>query len=374
MWPARLTVIALLTAGGAGVARSADDNGNRLDSGLELCIQSARLTDATCAKLTDDPAQRLDCFQKARTAQLDCLEHALAEAPSGATTAPEDHASISQPEPPASTGSIDAPAQAALPRESHASAERPSQENAPGSTPSKSEATSSEPQSGSPSPKEPAKEPASAALAAPQVTPEAIPSPQRTATPAAEAAAVQPDAPKTADKTTDKANDKIDDKPNGPPAKPLESSWVISETTSPVDYRPLLAAVIRPTSSGQGGPSSLTVRCRGGQTELSIHTEGTWHAPRKNALPVDHQINDQSTVRQKWSLSADAKTAIYADDAVELLRSLPDGARLTVSVPDEANARHGATFLLAGWDVVRRKIEAACKWPHVTDQASSGKR
>ncbi len=368
MWPARLTVIALLAAGDAGPARSADDNGNRLDSGLELCIQSARLTDATCAKLTDDPAQRLDCFQKARTAQLDCLEHALAEAPSGATTAPEDHASISQPEPPASTGSIDAPAQAALPRENHESAERPSQENAPGSTQGRSEATSSEPQSGSPSPKEPAKEPASAALAAPEATP----SPQPSATPATESAtaAVQPDAPKTADK----ANDKTDEKTNGPPAKPPESSWVISETTSPVDYRPLLAAVIRPTSSAQGGPSSLTVRCRGGQTELSIHTEGTWHAPRKNALPVDHQINDQSTVRQKWNLSADAKTAIYADDAVELLRSLPDGARLTVSVPDEANARHGATFLLAGWDAVRRKIEAACKWPHVTDQASSGKR
>jgi hypothetical protein len=70
-------------------------------------------------------------------------------------------------------------------------------------------------------------------------------------------------------------------------------------------------------------------------------------------------------------LSADAKIASYADDPVELLRSLPDGARLTVSVTDGAEQ---ATFLLGGWDAIRKRVETACKWPKATDEASSGKR
>jgi hypothetical protein len=79
-------------------------------------------------------------------------------------------------------------------------------------------------------------------------------------------------------------------------------------------------------------------------------------------------------VRQIWNLSVDAKTATYAGDAVELLRSFPDAARLTVNVPDATNVRHDATFVLTGWDTVRRRLEAACKWPKATDQASSIKR
>jgi hypothetical protein len=61
---------------------------------------------------------------------------------------------------------------------------------------------------------------------------------------------------------------------------------------------------------------------------------------------------------------------MYAENTIELLRSLPDGARLTVNVPDGANARHEATFQLAGWDAIRKKIATACKWPKMTDQAS----
>ena len=79
-------------------------------------------------------------------------------------------------------------------------------------------------------------------------------------------------------------------------------------------------------------------------------------------------------IRQTWTLSADAKIATYADDTVELLRSLPDGARLSVSVQDGADVHQQASFLLTGWNAVRKRIEVACKWPEATEQASSGKR
>ncbi len=161
-------------------------------------------------------------------------------------------------------------------------------------------------------------------------------------------------------------------KADAPAAKQPAQSWLVSEMPSPIDYRPLLTAVIHPTSSSEGGPSGLTIRCLGGQTGISIQTAGVWRAVRKNALAVDHQINDQSVVRQMWTLSTDAKTATYAGDPVALLRSLPEGTRLTINVSDGGNARHDATFLLAGWETVRNWIGTACKWPKADAQALSG--
>src|SRR6266850_421380 len=73
--------------------------------------------------------------------------------------------------------------------------------------------------------------------------------------------------------------------PNEPPTgsaqnQPVDTAWVVSETTSPVDYSPLITAVIRSTSSVKDAPSTLTVRCRGLRTELQLRTEGAWRASR----------------------------------------------------------------------------------------------
>jgi hypothetical protein len=361
MTAAKYIVIALVVAGGAGGARAADGNGIE----LELCIQTARDADATCTKLTDDPAQRLECFRKARGAQLDCLEHALAEVYPG-TAISADHAGVAQFEPPASTGSTDA-----------------SQQKSQGNSQANSRETSRETsQENSKASQETAAgtERSSAASTA-QAAPEAASAPVPSTTPAAESttAALPSDPPKETPKEASKEevkdahkmDAKTEEAPAKPQARPVESNWVVSETKSPVDYSPLLTAVIRPTSGSPGGPVSLAIRCRGGQTALLIRTERTWHATHRNALPVDFQINNQSTLRQNWTLSADAKIASYADDPVELLRSLPDGARLTVSVTDGAEQ---ATFLLAGWDAIRKRVETACKWSKATDEASSGKR
>src|SRR5947207_13134782 len=75
MWT-RLASLALCLAGGTALAQSANES----VSGLESCFQGARLADAGCSKLPDGPSQRVDCFVKARAAQLECLERVLSEA------------------------------------------------------------------------------------------------------------------------------------------------------------------------------------------------------------------------------------------------------------------------------------------------------
>lgn len=167
--------------------------------------------------------------------------------------------------------------------------------------------------------------------------------------------------------------------PNEPPTGsaqnwPADTAWIVSETTSPVDYSPLITAVIDSTSSVKDAPNTLAVRCSGPRTELLLRTEGVWRVSRASEVQVDYQINDQPFVRLQWTVSADGKTASYKGDAVGLLRSLPEGARLKISVFDRQGLGQEATFQLSGLDSVRKKIGLVCKWPSTADKMSSGKR
>jgi len=144
------------------------------------------------------------------------------------------------------------------------------------------------------------------------------------------------------------------------PVGPSGTNWVVSETASPVDYSPLVTAIIRSTSPVKNAPTTLAVRCREKHTELLVRTDGTWVTSRGKALRVDYQINDQPAVTLPWSASADGKTARYKGDAVGLLQSLPEGAQLKINVFDGPGPGHDATFQLTGLDTVRKKIAVAC--------------
>jgi hypothetical protein len=156
--------------------------------------------------------------------------------------------------------------------------------------------------------------------------------------------------------------------------KPRDPNWIISETTSPVDYAPVMTAAIRLPFSVKHAPITFAIRCRGGRTEVLVRTEGTWRASRTREVQVDYQINDQPLVKLTWTASPDGKTAIYRDDPVGLLQSLPDGARLKINVLDELGPSHEATFQLTGLDAVREKIAVACKWAPAANKISSEKR
>jgi hypothetical protein len=286
--------VVFLTAGLVG-ARSANES----MTGLESCFQVARIADAICSKLPNDPAQRLDCFQKTRSAQLECLEHVLSETPVGFPT-PKTPSETTRPEPPAGI---------------------PSAEKS--NTPPKAIVRTSPPEL-----------PGSSEAPAGAIRP-AIP-------------------PKTADV----------------PVRPTGTNWVVSETTSPIDYSPLVTALIRSTSPVKDAPSTLAVRCRGQHTELLVRTDGTWATMRGNELRIEYQINDQPAVGLPWILSSDGKSATYKEDPVGFLQSLPDGARLKINVADRSSSSHAAMFRFDGWDAVRKKIGTACKWTRAASAAA----
>jgi len=156
--------------------------------------------------------------------------------------------------------------------------------------------------------------------------------------------------------------------------QPAKGTWVISETTSPVDYSPMITAATLSQSNAKDAPATFAIRCRGQRTDLVVSTEGSWRGSRVNELQVDYRINDQPVVRMQWIASTDGRTAIFKDDVIRFLRSLPDGGQITISVSDGGSSAHEATFQLAGLDAIRQKIGVTCKWPPAADRISPAGR
>jgi len=348
---ALLIATALTAAGGAVCAQA----GNAAPTGMEPCFQSARGADSICSNPSNDAIQRLDCLQRARTTLLQCLEQVPQEIATG-TASSEKAAGKVTSETPSGTAPPELPTATVVP-------------DKPAAAVSSDKPTAADTPTAAVSADRPSAEMPTAAISSDKPAAPALPDkPTAAALPDKPGAAVSPDKPAAA-ASPDLPARAVDIAP-----KPRDPNWIISETTSPVDYAPVMTAAIRLPFTVKHAPNTFAIRCRGGRTELLVRTEGTWRASRTREVQVDYQVNDQPLVKLTWTASPDGKTAIYRDDAVGLLQSLPDGARLKINVLDEPGPSHEATFQLTGLDAVREKIAVACKWPPAANKVSSEKR
>ena len=357
---AALIAIVLASVGGAVCAQPANEGAKE----LETCLQSARAADSICSDPKNGAAERLDCSQKALISQLECLKH-IFPGESAGSVPPEMPAGTASPEMPTLIGSPEVPAGSVSPetRTGTVSAGEPtSSPKMPSGTIPPETPTALRPAVGA----EPVHDMTErlkicfqeARIADVACIDPANDTAKRTACfQSVRAAQVECLEHMSHEPSTGSAQNQLAD-----------TAWVLSETTSPVDYSPLITAVIRSTSSVKDAPTTLAVRCRGLRTELLLRMAETWPASRASEVQVDYQINDQPFGRLQWTVSADGKTASYKDDAVGLLRSLPENARLKISVFDRQGLGQEATFQLTGLDSVRKKIGLACKWPSDSKQ------
>ena len=278
--------------------------------GLDTCFKLVRVAEANCSNSADDAAQRPACLQNARKVQLECLELA----------GPQASASVDRPQMAAGAVPSDRPRSGLA---VIAAGTSPAGNPVAGASADQKESESARTLAAAPSDKSVAATPPG--MAAPSTS---------------------------------------------VPSGAQGSEWTVSETTSPVDYSPLVTATILARPDTKDAPMALVVRCRGRRTELGLRSEGSLRASRGGEIPVAHQVNDQPMVKLRWTASADGKTASYREDAVALLQSFSDGGQLKIMVPDGSGRASEATFQLAGWNAIRDKIATACMWASTASNSS----
>ncbi|WP_407153955.1 hypothetical protein [Bradyrhizobium sp. STM 3557] len=146
------------------------------------------------------------------------------------------------------------------------------------------------------------------------------------------------------------------------PAAPRTDGWVISQTSSPVDYSPIATATIASRDGVSGRTMQLSIRCRGGRAELAVAGAGI--SDRGEDYVASYRINGGQPVQFAAGVAAFSDGVAFKGDAVSLIRSLPSEGELALHLSPRVGTAKDGIFPLAGLDAVRAKIAVACKWPH----------
>jgi hypothetical protein len=144
------------------------------------------------------------------------------------------------------------------------------------------------------------------------------------------------------------------------PAMPPADDWVVSETTSPLDYSPVVVA-----TATYGGPGDsavrLSIQCRGERSELVIGGPGLTR--RAENYAVSYRVNDDQPVAIAAATPAAGTGVALRGDVVRLLTSLPDQGEITFRVANQGAAPLEGRYGLASLKNVLKRLAAPCRWP-----------
>jgi hypothetical protein len=138
--------------------------------------------------------------------------------------------------------------------------------------------------------------------------------------------------------------------------------WVVSETTSPVDYSPIATATTTSRTAAGGEPMHLAIRCRSGRTELAV--TGSAITGHGDDYFISYRVNGGPAVQLPGAAPAFGDGVAFKGDVVGLLQSLPNDGNLAVLLLPLTGRGLSGEFALSGLEALRAKIGTTCKWPH----------
>jgi hypothetical protein len=150
--------------------------------------------------------------------------------------------------------------------------------------------------------------------------------------------------------------------------KSATDNWVVSETTSPVNYAPIVVATTVSRGGTEGAPVQLAIHCRSGRTELVISGPEVLAGGPSHAL--SYSVNDGQPVQVAAGPPQYGAGIAFAGDVVRLLQSLPEEGQVTVRIL-RADRNQSSSFALGGLKTVREKLAVACKWPQAVARPSN---
>ena len=139
--------------------------------------------------------------------------------------------------------------------------------------------------------------------------------------------------------------------------------WIVSQTTSPVDYSPIATATTSSRPIAGSPPLRLSIRCRGGRSELAV--SGPDITDPGDHYFISYRVNDGKSVQFGGVVPAFGDGVGFKGDAAALVRSLPAEGELAVLVMSLKGTSQQGVFSLNGLETLRAKIGATCNWPHL---------
>jgi hypothetical protein len=149
----------------------------------------------------------------------------------------------------------------------------------------------------------------------------------------------------------------------GPPPRapvPAADTWIVSETTSPIDYTPVAIATVSSTGP-DGATLQLSVQCRGGRIDLVIGSPALTR--RGEDYAVSYSLSDGQPIVVAAGTPASGMGVAIRGDVARLLASLPDKGDVAFRVAVRQGAVLEGRYDLAALKAVLRRLAVPCKWP-----------
>ena len=148
-----------------------------------------------------------------------------------------------------------------------------------------------------------------------------------------------------------------------PGVAPAADNWIVSETTSPLDYTPVAIATASSRAGPDGATMQLSIQCRGGRTELVI---GDPAVPlRAEDHVVSYAVNDSPPAVVAAGAAASGTGVALKGDVVRLLASLPDHGDVAFRVTNRQGATLEGRYALGGLKTLLARLAGPCKWPAI---------
>jgi len=137
-------------------------------------------------------------------------------------------------------------------------------------------------------------------------------------------------------------------------------NWIVSETTSPVDYSPVVVATASYSARPAGPALRLSIECRAGRTDLVIG--GATLTRRSDDYSVSYSVSGGKPMPVAVTAAEPGRGLAVKADVVSLLAALPDQGDLIVRVDGpEATALEGR-FVLPAMKNVLERLVTPCRW------------
>lgn len=134
-------------------------------------------------------------------------------------------------------------------------------------------------------------------------------------------------------------------------------NWVVSETTSPIDYSPVIIATAT-ASAPAGSGMKLSISCRGGSTSLVLGSPAG--LPAGDRYVVWYTI-DSGPAKGLPATTTSAGLAL-SGDIIGLLLSLPPQGEIAFRIIGRYDVLQEGRYSLAGLKTTRERMAVPCKW------------
>jgi hypothetical protein len=146
----------------------------------------------------------------------------------------------------------------------------------------------------------------------------------------------------------------------GPLPRP-SNNWIVSETTSPVDYSPVVIATAWSGGAAEEVALKLAIQCRAGRTDLVFASPSLTH--RGEDYVLTYAVTGRPPVKVAGGQPALGTGVAVKGDIVRLLRSLPDRGEVAVRIAGPDGSAAEGRYSLDGLKFIRGRLTGPCRWP-----------